>query len=78
MQHQSDQLSEKQMVGEEAAKYIEDGMVIGIGTGTTAAYMIHALAQRLRRGLTIMAVLVALPFLSRIAPFPRLFASPFR
>src|SRR5260370_3878597 len=54
LQHQSDQLSGKQMAGEEAAKYIENGMVIGIGTGTTAAYMIHALAQRLRRGLTIM------------------------
>jgi len=42
------------MAGEEAVKYIENGMVIGIGTGTTAAYMIHALAQRLRQGLTIV------------------------
>jgi len=54
MQHQSDQLRGKQMAGEEAVKYIENGMVIGIGTGTTSAYMIHALAQRLRHGLTIV------------------------
>src|SRR6266849_7859576 len=54
MQHKSDQLSEKQMAGEEAVTYIENGMVIGIGTGTTSAYMIHALAQRLRHGLTIV------------------------
>src|SRR5713226_8041748 len=54
MQQQSDAVSGKQMAGEEAVKYIENGMVIGIGTGTTAAYMIQALAQRLRRGLTIV------------------------
>jgi ribose 5-phosphate isomerase A len=54
MQHQSDQFTGKQMAGEEAVTYIENGMVIGIGTGTTAAYMIQALAQRLREGLTIV------------------------
>ncbi len=54
MQHSPEQLREKQMAGEEAIKYIENGMVIGIGTGTTAVYMIQALAQRLREGLTIV------------------------
>ncbi len=54
MQQSPEQLREKQMAGEEAVKYIEDGMVIGIGTGTTAAYMIQALAQRLREGLRIV------------------------
>ena len=54
MQHSSEQLQEKQIAGEEAVKYIENGMVIGIGTGTTAAYMIQALAQRLREGLSII------------------------
>ncbi|HEY6541085.1 MAG TPA: ribose-5-phosphate isomerase RpiA [Ktedonobacteraceae bacterium] len=54
MQHSPEQLREKQMVGEEAVKYIENGMVIGIGTGTTAAYLIQALAQRLREGLSIV------------------------
>ena len=54
MQHPSEQLLEKQMAGEEAVKYIENDMVIGIGSGTTAAYMIQALAQRLREGLHII------------------------
>ncbi|MGH2495863.1 MAG: ribose-5-phosphate isomerase RpiA [Ktedonobacteraceae bacterium] len=54
MQHSSEQLREKQMVGQEAVKYIENGMVIGVGTGTTAAYMVQALAQRLREGLSIV------------------------
>src|ERR1700730_1771422 len=54
MQHHSDGAIGKQMAGEEAVKYIENGMVIGIGTGTTSAYMIQALAQRLREGLTIV------------------------
>lgn len=46
----------KHMAGVEAAKLIEDGMVLGIGTGTTAAQMIYALAQRIREGLGIRGV----------------------
>src|SRR5258708_13718397 len=46
----------KHMAGVEAAKLIEDGMVLGIGTGTTAAQMIYALAQRIREGLRIRGV----------------------
>ena len=57
MQNPPEQLREKQMVGEEAVKYIENGMVIGIGTGSTAAYMIQALAQRLREGLRIVGAI---------------------
>jgi len=54
MQQSPEQLREKQIAAEEAVKYIENGMVIGIGTGTTAAYLIRALAQRLREGLNIV------------------------
>ncbi|HVB73519.1 MAG TPA: ribose-5-phosphate isomerase RpiA [Ktedonobacteraceae bacterium] len=54
MQHESEQDTWKRMVGEEAVTYIENGMVVGIGTGTTAAFMIQALARRLRAGLTIV------------------------
>ena len=54
MQHHSEGAIGKQLAGEEAAKYIENGMVIGLGTGSTAAYMIQALARRLREGLTIV------------------------
>src|SRR5437588_6440628 len=54
MQHESEQNSWKRMAGEAAVNFIEDGMVIGMGTGTTAAYMIEALARRLHEGLTII------------------------
>lgn len=44
----------KKMAGEAAAELIEDGMVIGLGTGTTAAFLVRALAERLRDGLRIV------------------------
>ena len=44
----------KQMVGEEAAKLIEEGMVIGLGSGSTATYLVYALAQRIQNGLRIV------------------------
>ena len=54
MQHESEQDTWKRMAGEAAVDYIENGMVIGIGTGSTAAYMMTALARRLHEGLTII------------------------
>ncbi len=44
----------KQLAGEEAAKLVEAGMVIGLGTGSTANYFISALAQRIQKGLRII------------------------
>lgn len=54
MQDESQQDIWKRMAGEEAVNYIEPGMVIGLGTGSTAAYMIRALSRRLHEGLTIV------------------------
>ena len=34
-------MNEKQMAGYEAAKYVKDGMLVGIGTGSTAYYLIE-------------------------------------
>ncbi len=45
--------SYKQMAGRAGAGLIEDGMVVGLGTGTTAAFLVRALAERLRDGLRI-------------------------
>lgn len=47
---------EKQLVGARAAELVEDGMVVGLGTGSTAFYMIKHLAERVRRGLDIAGV----------------------
>ena len=35
----------KRLAGEKAIDYVEDGMVIGVGTGSTVAYFIDALAR---------------------------------
>ena len=40
--------AEKKLVGETAARWIPSGSVIGIGSGTTAAYFIRALGRRVR------------------------------
>jgi ribose 5-phosphate isomerase A len=44
----------KQLAGNAAANLVEDGMVIGIGSGTTSTCMIRALAQSIRAGLHIV------------------------
>jgi ribose 5-phosphate isomerase A len=38
--------SEKRMAAEEAAELVEDGMRVGLGTGTTVAHLLPALARR--------------------------------
>ena len=50
-------MNEKQMAGYEAAKYVKDGMLVGIGTGSTAYYLIEKLGQRVKEeGLNIKCV----------------------
>lgn len=39
-------MNDKQAVAVHALRYVENGMVIGLGTGSTANYFIEALAQR--------------------------------
>jgi len=44
----------KQLAGDAAAKLVEDGMVIGLGTGSTASYLVYAVAQRIQSGLRVV------------------------
>jgi len=46
----------KKAVGYKAAEFIQSGMLVGIGTGTTAFYFIERLVQRCQEGLKIQAV----------------------
>ena len=47
----------KQRVGIEAARMVEDGMVVGLGTGSTATFAIEELGRRVREeGLSIVGV----------------------
>ncbi|MEM4700432.1 MAG: ribose-5-phosphate isomerase RpiA [Candidatus Nezhaarchaeales archaeon] len=40
----------------EAVKLIEDGMIVGLGTGSTAAYFIEALGEKVRGGLKVKGI----------------------
>lgn len=46
----------KALVGKRAAELVEDGMAVGIGTGTTATMFIKALGERVKAGLKIRCV----------------------
>lgn len=53
MEENNQQDSWKQQAAEAAVTFIEDGMVIGLGSGTTATQMIYALGRRIQEGLRI-------------------------
>ena len=40
----------KEQAGRKAAEYVKSGMVVGLGTGSTAEWAIRALAQRVEKG----------------------------
>ena len=46
----------KQLVAKRAVEFVEDGMAVGLGTGTTATMFIRELALRVQNGLTIRCV----------------------
>ena len=46
----------KKIAAEHAAKYVQDGMKIGLGTGSTAYYAILKIGEMVRSGLSIQAV----------------------
>lgn len=46
----------KRAAGEAALAYVEDGMKLGLGTGSTAAAFIDALAEKVAHGLDVVGV----------------------
>jgi len=46
----------KALVGKRAVEFVEDGMAVGLGTGTTATAFIRALGERVAQGLKIRCV----------------------
>ncbi|MBS0647701.1 MAG: ribose-5-phosphate isomerase RpiA [Verrucomicrobia bacterium] len=46
----------KKAAAEKAASFIQDGMVVGIGTGSTTFYFIQKLIERCKSGLKIRAI----------------------
>ncbi len=54
---QSFMLKEKRNAGFRAAEYVEDGMVVGLGTGSTAKHAVEKIGERIRKeGLDIVAI----------------------
>lgn len=49
-------MNAKQAAGYRAAEFVEDGMVIGLGTGSTAFYVIEKIGQRVAEGLKVSAI----------------------
>ena len=43
-------LEAKKLVGKYAASYVEDGMVVGLGTGSTAHWFIEEVGRRYQAG----------------------------
>ncbi len=46
----------KRAAGESAAEAVEDGMVVGLGTGSTAAHAIRAIGRQVDAGLDVVGV----------------------
>lgn len=49
-------MNAKQAAGYRAAEWVEDGMLVGLGTGSTAFYAIEKIGQRVSHGLKIKAI----------------------
>ena len=50
------QTNQKQATGEKAAELVKDGMVVGLGTGSTTADAIKELGKRVSEGLDILGI----------------------
>lgn len=48
--------AEKAIAAAKAVEEVRDGMLVGLGTGSTAAYAVKSLSERIKRGLRITAV----------------------
>jgi ribose 5-phosphate isomerase A len=46
----------KKLAGEKAVEFVENGMVVGLGSGTTAYYAIQKIGEKVREGLKIKCI----------------------
>ena len=49
-------MNKKKIAGEKAVEYIKDGMILGLGTGSTAYYMINKVGELVKKGMKLKAV----------------------
>jgi ribose 5-phosphate isomerase A len=48
--------AQKRLAAQQAAALVEDGMVVGLGTGSTATFFIQSLIERVQDGLRIVCI----------------------
>ncbi len=46
----------KKLAGEKATDYIRDGMILGLGTGSTTQFFIKKISEEIKKGLDIIAI----------------------
>jgi len=46
----------KRAAAQRAVEFVEHGMVVGLGTGSTAGFVVEQLAERVARGLSVVAI----------------------
>ena len=46
----------KRIAAHRAAEYVRDGMVVGLGTGSTARYAVEKLGEMVKEGLDIVGI----------------------
>jgi len=49
-------MNEKKLAAEKSAEFIKDGMIIGLGTGSTVFFLINKLAELVKQGLEVKCV----------------------
>jgi ribose 5-phosphate isomerase A len=54
--HSCEQDGEKRAAAARAVEEVKDGMVLGLGSGSTAAFAVEALAARIVKGLRVVAI----------------------
>ena len=70
LMHSTD--SAKELAAKESLTFIEDGMVVGLGSGSTATLLIKLLGERVKRGLKIRRM----PHRTRARNLPNPFQFP--
>ncbi len=51
-----DYMESKKIAAERAVDYIQDGMIVGLGTGSTANWAIQRIGHKIKKGLNIRAI----------------------
>src|SRR5271154_2187621 len=56
MVHDRDVNSLKRAAADAAVALVEDGMIVGLGTGSTAVFVVEVIGKRVRAGLRVVGV----------------------